>query len=62
MSRRKTVVRYVLENPVRKGIVEHPRQYEFMGSSIYTMSELLEFAFTPVASGRGDHGESAWAG
>ena len=28
-----TAVRYVLENPVRKGMVEHPREYAFIGSS-----------------------------
>jgi len=56
------VVRYVLENPVRRGIVEHPQQYEFIGSSIYTMSELLEFAFAQAPRGISDGSESGWSG
>ena|SRR5688572_24345373 len=39
------LVRYVLENPVRKKLVESPFEYPFIGSSVYTLPELLEFAF-----------------
>jgi putative transposase len=39
-------VRYVLENPVRKGMVSHPREYPYLGSSEYTLLELLEFAYS----------------
>jgi putative transposase len=37
-------VRYVIENPVRKGLVEQPRDYPFLGSSRYSVKELIEFA------------------
>ena len=39
------VVRYVLENPVRAGLVSHPRDYPFLGSSVYRLDELLEWAY-----------------
>lgn len=32
-------VRYVLENPLRKGLVNDWRQYEFKGSSVYNLGE-----------------------
>ena len=38
-------VRYVIENPVRKGLVKHPREYQFMGSSVFGLQQLLEFAY-----------------
>jgi len=38
-------VRYVIENPVRKGLVEHPRDYPFLGSSRYSLQELIDFAY-----------------
>jgi hypothetical protein len=38
-------VRYVLENPVRAGLVKEPREYAFLGSSVYTVEALLEFAY-----------------
>ena len=53
-------VRYVLENPVRKGLVEHPRDYPFIGSSVYPLDDLLEFAYSP--SGRERRSEGTWAG
>ncbi|HEY6362029.1 MAG TPA: transposase [Vicinamibacterales bacterium] len=37
------VIRYVLENPVRAGLVKAVREYPFIGSSEYTLAELLEF-------------------
>jgi putative transposase len=43
-------VRYVLENPVRKGLVNHPRDYPYLGSSEYTLHELLEFAYSVSGS------------
>jgi putative transposase len=39
------VVRYVIENPVRAGLVEHPGDYPFLGSSLYTLAELIDFAY-----------------
>jgi putative transposase len=37
--------RYILENPVRAAIVKDPRDYPFLGSSVYTVEQLLEFAY-----------------
>jgi putative transposase len=37
------VVRYILENPVRAGLAAHPSDYPFLGSSIYTIPELMDF-------------------
>ena len=47
-------VRYVLENPVRAGLVRDPREYPFIGSSVFDVKELLEYAFDvrPAAAGR----------
>lgn len=38
-------VRYVLENPVRAGYVTAPREYLFVGSSVYTLEQLFDFAY-----------------
>lgn len=38
-------VRYVIENPARRGLVEKAEDYPFSGSSIYTMKELIDFAY-----------------
>jgi putative transposase len=38
-------VAYVLQNPVRRGLVAEPADYPHIGSSLYTKRELLEFAF-----------------
>ena len=37
-----TVAKYIIENPVRAGLVTHPRDYPFIGSSVYTLDELLD--------------------
>jgi putative transposase len=37
-----TVARYVLENPVRKGLVREPRDYAFSGSAVWTWEQLLD--------------------
>ena len=37
------VIRYIIENPVRAGLVIEPREYPFWGSGVYTREELLEF-------------------
>ena len=34
---------YLVENPVRAGLVSHPRDYPFLGSQRYTVAELLEW-------------------
>jgi putative transposase len=36
-------IRYVLANPVRWGLVKHPRDYPFLGSTKYTVEELLQW-------------------
>ena len=35
-------IRYVLANPVRAGVVKHPSEYPYVGSSRYSLQELLE--------------------
>jgi putative transposase len=36
-------VKYVLENPVRKGLVAEFQQYPFSGSDVFSIDELREF-------------------
>jgi putative transposase len=43
------VVRYIIENPVRAGIAQHPSEYEFWGSQLYSREELLEYIHVGVA-------------
>jgi REP element-mobilizing transposase RayT len=38
------VARYVVMNPVRAGLVADPRDYEFTGSTLYTIEQILEAA------------------
>ena len=38
------VIRYLLMNPVRAGIVEDPRQYPYLGAEKYDVQTLLESA------------------
>jgi len=38
-------VRYIIENPVRAGLVERPELYPFTGSQLYSMKELMEWAY-----------------
>jgi len=42
----RTIVRYILENPVRAGLIVDPRDYPFTGSQIHTIDELFEWAYT----------------
>ena len=37
----KWVARYILENPVRAGLVESPQDYEFLGSDVWEIQDLL---------------------
>lgn len=37
-----SVARYILENPVRAGIVKQVQQYPFLGSNVYNVEEILE--------------------
>ena len=41
----RTAVGYVIENPVRAGLVREIEDYPFTGSSKHTMKELLEMAY-----------------
>jgi putative transposase len=36
------VVRYIIENPVRAGLVKHVEDYPFVGSFMYTVREILD--------------------
>ena len=37
-----SVARYIVENPVRAGLVTSPSEYPFLGSSVYALNEILE--------------------
>jgi putative transposase len=39
------IVRYILDNPVRAGLVERVEDYPFIGSQLYTREELIEWAY-----------------
>lgn len=39
----RSVVRYVLENPLRKGLASNVADYPFLGSGVYGKSELIEY-------------------
>ncbi len=43
------VAKYVLENPIRSGMVERVEDYPFVGSLVYSVADLL----AGVASGSG---------
>ena len=36
-------IRYLVANPVRARLVQHPRDYPFLGSAKYTVDELLQW-------------------
>jgi putative transposase len=36
-----SVARYILENPVRSGLVERVEDYRFVGSSVYPLADIL---------------------
>jgi putative transposase len=38
----KPLVKYLLENPVRAGIVKHPTEYPHLGSDRYSLEDLFE--------------------
>ena len=45
--------RYIVMNPVRAGLVEIAAQYEFSGSTRYTMEDLLDDGFSPPDKPKG---------
>jgi putative transposase len=38
-----TVVRYILENPLRAGLARSVQEYPFLGSGLYTLAELVDY-------------------
>jgi hypothetical protein len=36
------VARYILENPIRAGLVTRVEDYPFLGSFVYTLAQLLD--------------------
>jgi putative transposase len=42
----RTIVRYILENPVRAGLVGKVEDYPFIDSQLHTLEELIEWAYT----------------
>ena len=36
------VARYIVENPIRAGLATNVRDYPFIGSSVYTVAEILD--------------------
>ena len=46
-----TVIKYIIENPVRAGIVSDAREYPFWGSQVYSREELMEFISEPAKAG-----------
>jgi REP element-mobilizing transposase RayT len=39
------VARYIVENPVRAGLVTSVKEYPFIGSAKYTRDELIEWVY-----------------
>ena len=48
------VARYILENPVRAGLVATPESYPFSGSEVYALGEILDAVGELPRSGRYD--------
>jgi putative transposase len=44
------VARYILENPVKAGLVARVEEYPFVGSFVHALPELLEWAYSDVKS------------
>ena len=43
------VARYIIENPVRAGLVSDPRDYPFLGSQVFSLDEILSAVQDGVA-------------
>jgi putative transposase len=50
---RATVIRYLLENPIRAGLVQNLRDYAYWGSGVCSREELLETLYDAPARVRG---------
>ena len=42
----KPIARYIVDNPVKAGLVARAQDYPFTGSHIYTIEELVEWAYS----------------
>ena len=42
----RAAVKYIIENPVKAGLVKRVEDYPFTGSSTHTIEELMEIAYT----------------
>ena len=42
-ERIEAIIEYIVNNPVRKGLVERPEDYPYWGSSVYSREEILRF-------------------
>ena len=42
----KPIVRYIIENPVRAGLVTRVEDYPFIGSHVYTREELIQWTYS----------------
>lgn len=40
------IAQYIIENPVRAGLVARPEDYPFIGSQIYSREELMSWAYS----------------
>ena len=50
---REALVRYIIANPIRAGLVLDVREYPFWGSGVCTREEMIETLFDSRDSGRG---------
>jgi hypothetical protein len=37
------VIRYIVQNPIRAGLVERAEDYPYWGSSVYSRQQILEY-------------------
>jgi putative transposase len=42
----RATIAYIIENPVKAGLVKRPEDYPYTGSALHTMEELIEIAYT----------------
>jgi len=42
----RAIAQYIIENPVRAGLVSRPEDHPFTGSHIYTLEQLIEWAYS----------------
>jgi hypothetical protein len=42
-ERTEGIIEYIVNNPLRKNLVENPRDYPYWGSSVYDREAILRF-------------------